>query len=46
MARRACVVHNRKYIHLGYFATAEEAGEAARLKRLELFIYNNVDRVR
>lgn len=41
---RACVVHNKKYIHLGYFATAEEAGEVARLKRLELFTHNDVDR--
>lgn len=43
---RACVVHNRKYIHVGCFDTAEEAGEAARLKRLELFTHNSVDRVR
>lgn len=40
---RACVVHNRKYIHLGYFDTAEEAGEVARLKRLELFTHSDVD---
>jgi hypothetical protein len=42
---RACVVHNRKYVHVGCFGTAEEAGEAARLKRLELFTHNDADRV-
>lgn len=41
---RACVVHDRKYLHLGYFDTKEEAGEAARLKRLELFTHNDTDR--
>lgn len=41
---RACVVHNRKYIHVGYFSTSEEAGEAARLKRNELFTHNDMDR--
>lgn len=38
---RAYVVHNRKYIHVGCFATGEEAGEAARLKRLELFTHSD-----
>lgn len=40
----ARVRHNGKGIHIGYFDTAEEAGEAARLKRLELFTHNNLDR--
>ncbi len=40
----AQVTHNRKAIHIGTFATAEEAGEAVRLKRLELFTHNDVDR--
>jgi HNH endonuclease len=43
---RACVVHNRKYIHVGLFATADQADEAARAKRLELFTHNDVDRRR
>ena len=41
---RAQVGHNGKYILVGTFDTAEEAGEAARLKRLELFTHNDVDR--
>jgi len=41
---RACVVHNRKYIHIGYFSTPEEADEAATLKRLELFTHSDMDR--
>jgi len=44
-AYRARVTHFDKTIHLGYFATAEEAGEVARLKRLELFTHNNIDRM-
>jgi len=40
---RAIVVHNRKSIHVGCFGTAEEAGEAARLKRLELFTHSDAD---
>lgn len=41
---QAYVGHNKKKIHLGFFDTPEEAGEAARLKRLELFTHNNLDR--
>ena len=40
----AALSHNRKKIHVGSFATAEEAGEAARLKRLELYTHNDLDR--
>ena len=40
----ARLMHNNKGIHVGYFDTAEKAGEAARLKRLELFTHNDVDR--
>lgn len=39
------VTHNRRVFHVGYFDTVEEAGEAARLKRLELYTHNNLDRV-
>lgn len=31
-------------IHVGYFDTAEAAGEAARLRRLELYTHNLLDR--
>lgn len=41
---RAEVRHNRKGIHVGVFATIEEAAEAVRLKRLELFTHNDHDR--
>ncbi len=41
----AAVTHNRKYHYLGRFSTPEEAGEVARLKRLELFTHNDADRV-
>jgi hypothetical protein len=34
---------DKKY-HVGYFDDLEEAGEAARLKRNELFTHNDVDR--
>lgn len=44
-AYRARVTHDDKTYHLGYFTTAEEAGEVARLKRLELFTHNDVDRI-
>lgn len=33
-----------KQIFLGRFLTAAEAGEAARLKRVELFTHNDIDR--
>lgn len=42
---RAKVVHHGKQIHVGYFSTPVEAGEAARAKRNELFINNSLDRV-
>lgn len=38
------VRHNGKLIQVGTFATAEEAAEAVRLKRLELFTHSDVDR--
>lgn len=41
---RGAVGHKGKMIDLGLFDTAEQAGEAARLKRLELFSHNDSDR--
>jgi HNH endonuclease len=39
------VIHaGGKKHHVGYFTDLEEAGEAARLKRLELFTHNDSDR--
>lgn len=40
----AQVWHNGKCIRVGVFDTISEAGEAARLKRLELFTHNDIDR--
>ena len=40
----AFVNHNQRLIFAGWFKTAAEAGEAARLKRLELFTHNDADR--
>lgn len=40
----ARVGHNGKRYYAGYYDTPEEAGEAARLKRLELFTHNDLDR--
>ncbi|WBL18505.1 AP2 domain-containing protein [Citricoccus sp. NR2] len=40
----AAVRHQGETHHLGLFVTAEEAGEAARAKRLELFTHNDLDR--
>lgn len=40
----ARVVHHGTRYLLGTYETAEEAGEAARLKRLELFTHNDRDR--
>lgn len=40
----AYVYHHRHRIALGYFGTIEEAAEAVRLKRIELFTHNNLDR--
>ena len=41
---RARVGHMGKQVALGYFQSKEEAGEAARLKRLELHTHNDLDR--
>ena len=41
---QATVVHNYERHFLGFFDTAAEAGEAARLKRLELYTHNALDR--
>jgi hypothetical protein len=41
---RAQVRHNGKLISASYFDTAEEAAEAARRKRCELFSHNDLDR--
>ncbi|AYQ98890.1 HNH endonuclease [Mycobacterium phage Vorrps] len=40
----ATVGHNGKQHYLGRFSTPEEAGEVARLKRVELFTHNDADR--
>lgn len=40
----AYVNHHGHHYHVGDFETAEEAAEAARLKRNELFTHNNRDR--
>jgi hypothetical protein len=40
----ANVRHNKRLIHVGYFKTEKKALEAARLKRLELFTHNELDR--
>lgn len=40
----AYVTHNRKQHFVGRFSSREEAAEAARLKRLDLFTRNNLDR--
>lgn len=39
----ARVKHNRRTINVGRFATLEEAAEAVRLKRIELFTHNDRD---
>ena len=41
----ARITHNGTRRILGYFDTAEEAGEVARQARLELFTHNDIDRV-
>lgn len=41
---RARVTHNDVTYHLGYFDSLEEAAEAARRRRLELFTHNDADR--
>jgi hypothetical protein len=40
----AAVTSAGKTTFCGYFSSREEAAEAARLKRLELFTYNDIDR--
>lgn len=42
---RATVGHNGKRIQIGYFKTLEEASEAAKAKRIELFTHNQLDRI-
>lgn len=42
---RAYVTHNGKQHYAGFHETPEEAAEAAKAKRLELFTHNNLDRV-
>jgi hypothetical protein len=39
------VKHNGHRFHLGTYSTAEEAGAAAKAKRLELFTHNDADRI-
>lgn len=41
---RVEIGHNRARVHVGTFHSLEEAAEAARLKRIELFTHNDVDR--
>ena len=41
----AVVVHHGVKYRLGVFDTAAEAGEAARLKRIELYTHNDLDRI-
>jgi hypothetical protein len=41
---QAAVKHDGKRYHMGTFATVEEASEAVRLKRLELYTFNALDR--
>jgi hypothetical protein len=40
----ARVGHNKRLINVGTFDTIEEAAEAVRLKRIELFTHNDLDR--
>jgi len=42
---RATVVHNYKQVMVGRYATVEEATEAVKAKRMELFTHNLLDRV-
>jgi hypothetical protein len=42
---RAAVVHNYKQVQVGRYKTLEEASEAVKAKRLELFTHNLLDRV-
>lgn len=40
----AQVHHNGKHIYIGRYKVFEDAAEAARLKRIELFTHNDIDR--
>lgn len=40
----AVVMQNRRQIYVGTFAAVEEAAEAARAKRLELFTHSDMDK--
>ena len=44
-AYRAEVQHNGQCYNVGRFSTLEEAAEAVRLKRLELYTHNDSDRI-
>lgn len=39
------VRHNQKLHFFGYYTDLQEAAEVARLKRIELFTHNDVDRI-
>lgn len=42
---RAVVTHNYRQHQVGMFDTVDEAAEAVRLKRIELFTHNDADRI-
>lgn len=42
---QAQVRHNGRLIYVGTYTTIEQAAEAVRLKRIELFTHNDVDRL-
>jgi hypothetical protein len=42
---RATVMHNYKQVMVGRYETPEEAEEAVKAKRLELFTHNLLDRI-
>lgn len=42
---RAYVSHNYKFISLGTFSDFDEAAQAAKQKRLELYTHNDIDRI-
>jgi len=42
---RAVITHKKTFYHIGTYDTPEEAAEAVRLKRVELFTHNDLDRV-
>jgi hypothetical protein len=41
---RACVQHDGVMHYFGEYLTAQDAGDAAKAKRLELYTHNNLDR--